>query len=83
MVHLNPVGGWSLADCDCRAYKLGKGRWSYNQCELILQQQAAEQDASRKGVRVTEAIHINSRVTLPACGHQVCIRPSLSSVLLK
>ncbi|KAL0054079.1 hypothetical protein WJX82_003411 [Trebouxia sp. C0006] len=56
---------------EIRAYKLGKGRWSYNQCELILQQQAAEQDASRKGVRVTEAIHINSRVTLPACGHQV------------
>ncbi|KAA6421286.1 MAG: hypothetical protein FRX49_08772 [Trebouxia sp. A1-2] len=56
---------------EIRAYKLGKGRWSYNQCELVLQQQAAEQDASLTGVRVTEAIHINSRVVLPTSGHQV------------
>ena len=25
----------------CRAYKLGKRRWSYNQCELVLHQDDA------------------------------------------
>ena len=25
----------------CRAYKLGKRRWSYNQCELVLRQDDA------------------------------------------
>ena len=27
--------------CNCRAYKLGKRRWSYNQCELVLRQDEA------------------------------------------
>ncbi|DBA88310.1 TPA: hypothetical protein ACH3X1_016529 [Trebouxia sp. C0004] len=62
-----------------KAYKLGKGRWSYNQCELILQQQAVVQDASLTEVRVIEALHINSRVMPPACGHQVPFQLRLSN----
>ncbi len=45
----------------CRAYKLGKGRWSYNQCELNLVQQGAAQEPNPTGVMISEAIHISSR----------------------
>ncbi|KAL0020222.1 hypothetical protein WJX77_004654 [Trebouxia sp. C0004] len=74
--NVQPMAGEDIAcsqtfEDEIRAYKLGKGRWSYNQCELILKQQAADQDERLTGVRVTEAIHINSRAVLPACGHQV------------
>jgi hypothetical protein len=40
--------------CHCRAYKLGKKRWSYNQCELVLTQQGS---TSPTEVTVVEAVH--------------------------
>ena len=32
----------------CRAYKLGRGRWSYNQCELSLHQDGTESRSSHR-----------------------------------
>ncbi|KAL0029744.1 hypothetical protein WJX79_007005 [Trebouxia sp. C0005] len=40
---------------DVRAYKLGKKRWSYNQCELVLTQQGS---TSPSEVTVVEAVHV-------------------------
>ena len=40
----------------CRAYKLGKKRWSYNQCELVLTQQGS---TSPSEVTVVEAVHVH------------------------
>ena len=40
--------------CHCRAYKLGKKRWSYNQCELVLTQQGS---TSPSEVTAVEAVH--------------------------
>ncbi len=38
---VGPVLNHSCYACNCRAYKLGKRRWSYNQCELVLHQDEA------------------------------------------
>lgn len=49
LVNIAPMG------CCCRAYKLGKKRWSYNQCELVLTQQGS---TSPSEVTVVEAVHV-------------------------
>jgi len=45
-----------IAPLCCRAYKLGKKRWSYNQCELVLTQQGS---TSPSEVTVVEAVHVH------------------------
>ncbi len=45
-----------MASVCCRAYKLGKKRWSYNQCELVLTQQGS---TSPSEVTVVEAVHVH------------------------
>ncbi len=47
----------------CRAYKLGKKRWSYNQCELVLYQEGSD---SASGVTVVEAMHSHNSETAAA-----------------
>ncbi|KAL0023934.1 hypothetical protein WJX77_001603 [Trebouxia sp. C0004] len=42
---------------DIRAYKLGKKRWSYNQCELVLSQQGS---TSPSEVTVVGAVHVHN-----------------------
>ncbi len=45
-----------IASVHYRAYKLGKKRWSYNQCELVLTQQGSTSPCE---VTVVEAVHVH------------------------
>jgi hypothetical protein len=38
---------------NCRAYKLGKKRWSYNQVELVLAEEGGDRTAA-----VVQALHV-------------------------
>lgn len=56
----------------CRAYKLGKRRWSYNQCELQLAQEHGKQTLS-----VREATQLGS----DSLADEVKVLTSLSFLL--
>jgi len=47
-----------MASVCCRAYKLGKKRWSYNQCELVLTQQGSISPSEVTVVEAT-AVHVH------------------------
>ncbi len=49
----------------CRAYKLGKKRWSYNQCELKIVQEGGDQRLD-----VVEAVQVSTLLIFN------CSRPS-------
>jgi hypothetical protein len=48
--HLHPP---ALQPHECRAYKLGKKRWSYNQVELVL----GEVDGGSRTAAIQEVVH--------------------------
>lgn len=65
-----PPFGWHAT---CRAYKLGKRRWSYNQCELQLL--LDDQGSSSKQpvpLCVTEAVLIKGMETEASCNVSIC-----------
>ena len=63
--------------CVGRAYKLGRGRWSYNKCVLYFQQEGTETaGASDEPLTVAQAVVVPT--TSPDCDAQVSTSQLLS-----
>lgn len=61
----------------CRAYKLGKKRWSYNQCELKI-----VQDGGDQRLDIVEAVQVSTCDSAPVIHPVPSTRTELSTQYL-